>query len=803
MQKNLRTGLLLLAICGLGLSSAIAAGPKVENAKPARAESFLAPGAVLAVFETNLAVSSGSAVPFAGRSAAGNARNLSTQDRPQPLAMAAALGEELSGIFQANLTTSIQRALTPPSLSVTPGGLNLTAYAGLAPSHHHFQIASLGGTVNWEASAVIPYGASGWLTIGPTTGTATASQHSTLNANVFYGVLGEAGLFGISQAFVYITDTATNFVTAVPINVTLSTSATHIGLSHSSMLFAVAGGGGAAPPPQTLRISNEGTGSLNWTIAASAVPTWLTIAPLTGTAGSDPAQASSVTFTVNNAVAQSLSSGVYQALIPVSATGAGNSPQFLTATMHRVPASTPASPVTYPNGLLFVAVQGGPSPSPQDLTISNGGGGILTVSSVASTTTGGGWLTINPTGGTTASGPITVRASVNTAGLTAGMFRGTIRSTFSSGGAQEADVLLVVAPTGTVLSRLRASTPVAATGCTPQDMALVATTVGNGVSVPTSFPRVVVASLVDSCGDAVKDATVFGNAEGNAIPMQSLRNGNYHGTWVPQREGSTPLSITGIHPNYPTVSRTISVSTAAAVEGIQLPVLTTDGVVEGAGFTPRRPLPPGGIISLFGTRFTQQEAFASRIPLERELAGVRVRIGTQDMPLYYVSPNQINAQVPVDLPPGASASIAITTSGRVTAPQSYFVAPAQPGIFIGSTGAAVLDGQSRLVTAANPARIGDVLQIYAGGLGATNPPVESGAAGPPSSTVTSPVTVEIGGIVAPVVYQGLAPGFVGLYQVNVIVPSEVLPGDAVTLVIRQNGIASNPNDPATIPVRLP
>ena len=71
---------------------------------------------------------------------------------------------------------------------------------------------------------------------------------------------------------------------------------------------------------------------------------------------------------------------------------------------------------------------------------------------------------------------------------------------------------------------------------------------------------------------------------------------------------------------------------------------------------------------------------------------------------------------------------------------------------------------------------------------------------PASASHTLPVTVTIGGIDAPVVFQGLAPNFVGLYQVNVVVPAGVAPGDAVPLVLTQNGIVANPDLPVTIPV---
>ena len=261
-----------------------------------------------------------------------------------------------------------------------------------------------------------------------------------------------------------------------------------------------------------------------------------------------------------------------------------------------------------------------------------------------------------------------------------------------------------------------------------------------------------------------------------------------------------------LHPTLPQIQQTFQVSAAVAAEGIQLPVLATDGVVEAAGFTPRRPLAPGGFISLFGSHFTTESAGATRIPLERELAGVRVNIGGIDAPLHFVSPNQINAQLPLEFEPNSDIPIVVSANGVFTAPQTYLVAPALPGIFINPSPAVrrfVAGQPSQLVTPENPAHIGDILEIFATGLGATDPPVESGAAGPSFSTVLNPVSVEIGGLGVPVLYQGLAPGFVALYQVNVIVPEGIPTGDAVQIRLIQNGVISNPEDPATIPVVQP
>ena len=108
------------------------------------------------------------------------------------------------------------------------------------------------------------------------------------------------------------------------------------------------------------------------------------------------------------------------------------------------------------------------------------------------------------------------------------------------------------------------------------------------------------------------------------------------------------------------------------------------------------------------------------------LGGVSVRIGGADVPLYYAGAGQINAQMPVSARPGDHASIVVNAGGRITAPQSYLIAPAQPGVFKSGEFAAVLDSQYRVINASNPARIGDTLQIFSTGLGLTDPQASTG-----------------------------------------------------------------------------
>jgi uncharacterized protein (TIGR03437 family) len=332
-------------------------------------------------------------------------------------------------------------------------------------------------------------------------------------------------------------------------------------------------------------------------------------------------------------------------------------------------------------------------------------------------------------------------------------------------------------------------------------MTIVGSTIGNGTNSPVSFPQALLAQLVDSCGEPIANGTLVASVAGQAIPMSNNGGGIYSGTWTPtQASASVNVTFAAFHPAYGSVQQSFNVTAIPASGGTSLPVLFNEGVVEGAAFTSRRPLVPGGIVSLFGSGLASTISSATTIPLERQLEQTSVRVGGVEAPLYFVSPGQINAQVPYEARPGDTVSIVVNVGGRLTSPQNYQIAAAQPGIFTDSLGAAILDEQFRRITSTNPARVGRVLQIFAGGLGDTIPPAGSGEALAGGSDTTFPVSVSIGGIDAPVQYDGLAPGFVGLYQVNVIVPAGVVPGPAVPVLLRQNGIPANPAQNITISV---
>jgi uncharacterized protein (TIGR03437 family) len=171
------------------------------------------------------------------------------------------------------------------------------------------------------------------------------------------------------------------------------------------------------------------------------------------------------------------------------------------------------------------------------------------------------------------------------------------------------------------------------------------------------------------------------------------------------------------------------------------------------------------------------------------------------MPILYCSSGQLNVQVPYNVPTNTPFQMSVVRGTQLSVPEPLPVADAQPGIFTdnfsGSGQGLIFHGanQSLEANAANPAGIGETVVLYCSGLGGVSPAVQAGSPAPnsPLSQTLSPVTVTIGGINAPVSFAGLTPGNVGLYQVNVMVPSGVLAGDAVPVVVSVAGQSSPPS----------
>lgn len=234
--------------------------------------------------------------------------------------------------------------------------------------------------------------------------------------------------------------------------------------------------------------------------------------------------------------------------------------------------------------------------------------------------------------------------------------------------------------------------------------------------------------------------------------------------------------------------------------------LFTGGMVNGASFAPGAPVAAGSIVSAFGSDLASGIAGASALPLPTTLVDLSVRMNNTLAPLFFVAGSQINLQVPWEMAGQSQATISVTTTGTALPPITVALTAAAPGIFTinaqGTGQGAILVGPAADLAApagsvpgrsSRPANRNETIVIFCTGLGPVSNRPASGAAapsGPLAVTTTLPV-VTIGGTPATVNFSGLAPGFVGLYQVNAVVPANSATGSAIPVVISLGGAVSN------------
>jgi uncharacterized protein (TIGR03437 family) len=162
----------------------------------------------------------------------------------------------------------------------------------------------------------------------------------------------------------------------------------------------------------------------------------------------------------------------------------------------------------------------------------------------------------------------------------------------------------------------------------------------------------------------------------------------------------------------------------------------------------------------------------------------QVLLAGQAIPIYYASAGQIDALIPYGLTTNSTLQVVVSQGGAYSTPQPLTLADGSPAIFS--------NGQA--IAGPSPAGAGDVLVLFCNGLGAVNQPIDANslAPGSPLADTTNPVTVTIEGIQAQVLFAGLAPGFAGLYQINIQLPPGLTANASAPLVITVAGQSSPP-----------
>jgi uncharacterized protein (TIGR03437 family) len=209
------------------------------------------------------------------------------------------------------------------------------------------------------------------------------------------------------------------------------------------------------------------------------------------------------------------------------------------------------------------------------------------------------------------------------------------------------------------------------------------------------------------------------------------------------------------------------------------PGTSSAGILNAASSLPA--IAPGTLIAIYGSNLAAATAQFSAAPLPVLLGGTSVTINGTPAPLLYVSPGQVNAQVPYETKVG-TAKLVVTSNGVPSPAVNFEVAATGPGVFTPQQSNHVLAlnlADGTLNASQTPARPGQYVTAYLTGQGLVDPAVTTGDVAPssPFSLPVAPVTVKIGGVAAVIRFAGLAPGFIdGLLQMNVLIP-DVPPGE--------------------------
>jgi uncharacterized protein (TIGR03437 family) len=710
------------------------------------------------------------------------------------------------------VTLTVQAATATAQLSVSPGFINESTVVGGAARQGQLIVSNRGGgTLSWTASQTGV--AETWLSV-TASGTATPTSAGTVSFTVNPGGLG-AGTYTASIEVSAGSQSQTVPVTLVVIAQTETIVLPQSGLEFDSVVD------GPAPGSQQFAVLNTGTGAMNWTTNVCTFSSTSDICvPVNGgswlqaTPGNGSSVAGSVSFVTVSVNPSGLTAGDYFGAVQVGAAKASNSPQAVTVQLH-VLAAGQEPPPSAPSGAVFVGTVGGAAPVAQSYMLTNAGAGSLTFNSTSTQS----WLTLTPASGSIAAGSgATVSLSVNAAGLTAGVQEGTVWVAFSDGTIREISVALVMVSAGASSSEAKAQPAtttssgcsgglnVTLSGSTPPNLNSNST-----VEVGTQPP---VSVQVTNCSSGAAVTSADGSVAVTVTPNGPSFNLDYqNGVW----EAGWPVGGTTGPVTVTVTAFVLSLSSETQLIG-SLPV--TVNVVQNSNTALAQPMAvlnaasypvtesgesannitPGSWAAIFGTQMADKLQTAEA-PFPTVLDNVTVTLGGQKLPLHFVNPMQVNALIPWKL--NASGNqLYVVRDGTQSNPIPVTVVNAQPAIFTtnqkGSGQGAVLIANTATIAGTGageqPAPRGGYIEIYCTGLGAVSNTPADGAAAPSSplaKTLVEP-QVSIGGENAPVTFSGLAPGFVGLYQVDALVPTNAPTGTAVPIVITV-GTAQSPS----------
>jgi uncharacterized protein (TIGR03437 family) len=231
----------------------------------------------------------------------------------------------------------------------------------------------------------------------------------------------------------------------------------------------------------------------------------------------------------------------------------------------------------------------------------------------------------------------------------------------------------------------------------------------------------------------------------------------------------------------------------------QAPSYSAASIVNASDYSPG-PFAPNSMITIFGSNLanlpvdspgvglTQQNIDSGTLPVE--LASISVYIDTYQVPLLYVSSTQINLLVPtVEI--AGDVPLWVVRQGNPGPKVTITLMKAAPALFPSPDNYALAldhNASSAVMTAAAPAQPGDLIVLYAAGLGSTQPNSQTGEIPQFAGLISAIKSFQLllnGKAIDPttVPYAGQAPGFPGVYQVNFYLPNPCPPNPQIQLAV--------------------
>ena len=306
-----------------------------------------------------------------------------------------------------------------------------------------------------------------------------------------------------------------------------------------------------------------------------------------------------------------------------------------------------------------------------------------------------------------------------------------------------------------------------AASCTPTKLVVAPSYPLTFFRQRVDWPVELKAVVFDDCGDPVSGAAVsasFSNGDAaKLLDVKDAAKGLYTGTWLPGAAGEAMIVTVRAAKRTLTPASYRVFGTVLDDPGASM--IYNGGVVNNVNPVLSAPVAPGSVVAIYGKNLAPGVAQAQAVPLPRELGGTAVWIGGVAAPLFFVSPGQINAQVPYELPADEPVNVVVRAGAGYATPKPIRLARLAPGIAAYADGKVVAQHLDySLVNAASPARPGEYVILYLVGMGPVTVPVTTGAASPASPLAMASVQplVTIGGAPAEVYFAGLTPGGVGV-----------------------------------------